>query len=186
MRPKSILRKCHYLFTESFRPILFKLFIQPHFDYCSTLLLHSLNKNFRGERLNKCFIKSAKRLLKCNKLNASLTLEEQLNILKKFNIFPLFYRQFYIFCTFLFNVMKNRNTTLSNLFIVNSSRTRSSYLIPKYSTDFKKYSFSVISTNLLNVFINNYLEENCTINKFKFFLKASVVSEYHKSVRFWT
>jgi hypothetical protein len=181
-----LLRKCHYLFTESFKPILFKIFIQPHFDYCSTLLLHSSKRNIKRDRLNTCFIKSAKRLLKCKKLNVNLTLEEQLNILAKFNIFPLFYRQFYMYCTFLFNIMKNKNTILCNLFVVNSSRTRSSYIIPKYCTDFKKYSFSVISTHLLNVFINTFLEDNCTINNFKTFLKASVASEYRKSVRFWT
>ena len=70
--------------------------------------------------------------------------------------------------------MKNKSTRLFDLFIVNKKGTRSSYILPDYRTDFKKYSFSVISTNVLNLpgFINDCLKDNYSINKFKSFLKA--------------
>jgi hypothetical protein len=40
----NVLKKCAYLFDIQFKTILFKLFIQSQFDYCSTLLFHLNNK----------------------------------------------------------------------------------------------------------------------------------------------
>lgn len=95
-----------------------------------------------------------------------------------------------MYCTFLFNILKNRNTNLCNLFKEkkndNDIQTRSIYVIPYFRTDFKKFSFSVISTQLLNGFIHTFVKDNKKIEFFQKFLKASVASEYRKSVRFWT
>ena len=81
-----LLNKSLYLFTKSFVPILFKIFIQSQFDYCSTLIIHFSDKS-NHSRLNTCFAKSIHRLLKL-KLYSS-TPEEQYNVLfSKFNILP--------------------------------------------------------------------------------------------------
>ena len=75
--------------------------------------------------------------------------------------------------------MKNRNTNLCNLLTestIKTIKTRSIYVIPEFSTDFKKYSFSVISTQLLNGFMHTFLKDNKTIEFFQFYLKASVAS----------
>ncbi len=41
----NVLKKCAYLFDLQFKTILFKLFIQSQFYYCSTLLFHLNNKS---------------------------------------------------------------------------------------------------------------------------------------------
>ena len=69
-----LLKKSLYLFTENFKPILFKLFIQSHFDYCSTLYIYFSNKN-HILHLEKCFTKSIYLIIGV-KL-AKLTLEDQ-------------------------------------------------------------------------------------------------------------
>ena len=50
-----ILAKSIFLFTEKFRSILFKLFIQSHFDYCSSLFLHLSNSD--SNKLERCLAK---------------------------------------------------------------------------------------------------------------------------------
>ena len=55
------LRRCFYLFNENFKSTLFKLFINTHFDYCSTILSNiSLDSS---SRLEKCFSRSLSILL---------------------------------------------------------------------------------------------------------------------------
>ena len=50
----SVLKKSSYLFDLKFRTILFKLFLQSKFDYCSTILFRTSICN--SIRLDKCFI----------------------------------------------------------------------------------------------------------------------------------
>ena len=45
----NVLKNCSYLFDIQFKTVLFKLFIQSQFDYCSTLLFH-LNKQVRSRK----------------------------------------------------------------------------------------------------------------------------------------
>jgi hypothetical protein len=52
-----------YLFSIDFRSILFKLFIQPLFDYCSSLFMHLDNK-IDQNRLTSDFFKINKKTLK--------------------------------------------------------------------------------------------------------------------------
>ena len=89
-----LLSKSISLFTNKFRPTLFKLFIQPHFDYCSTIYMYLANETDR-ERLSKCFSKSIQRLVNVNTFG--LTLEQQHGILRPFKILSLYYRQFFRF-----------------------------------------------------------------------------------------
>ena len=180
-----LLRKSLYLFSDNFKPILFKIFILPHFDYCSTLVMHLSNAYYK-ERLNRCYIKSIKRLLKLSHFSISSDLNSQYTILQNYNILPLFYRQFYRYCTFLFNVLKNKNTILCTYFVKNNNQTRSDFVLPKFNTVFKKYSFSVISCNLLNGFISNCFNDNLSIFSFKNFLNADIARRYDASVRFWS
>ena len=137
-----LLKRSLYLFTESFKPTLFKLFIQSHFDYCSTLYIHFSNKN-HIIKLEKCFTKAILIIIKV-KL-AKLTLFEQytaLNNTKKnkinFNILPLKHRFFFHLCTFIFNIFKNNNETFINIFNSHKSQsvTRDPYKIPKFKKTF--------------------------------------------------
>ena len=68
---------------------------------------------------------------------------------------PLFYRHFFRYCTFLFNVCKYDNCVLYKYFVKNNSKIRSDFVIPFFKSNFKKYSFAVISCNLLNTFISS-------------------------------
>ena len=72
-----LLSKSIFLFTEKFRSTLFKLFIQSHFDYCSSLFLHL--SNLDSNKLERCFAKSIRRLLDINLDN--LDLDEQFKLL---------------------------------------------------------------------------------------------------------
>ena len=146
-----LLRKSLYLFTDNFKPILFKLFIQPNFDYCSTLLMH-ISTITQRDKLNSCFIKSVKRLLKLKKLTINTPIENQKIILEPYNILPLFYRQFFRYCTFVFNVLKNKNLFLNTCLKDKTDRkTRSDFIIPVFKTNFKKLSFSVIAFAILQL-----------------------------------
>ena len=58
----NVLKKCAYLFDIKFETILFKLFIQSQFDYCSTLLFHLNNKSDQ-EKLETLFSKSLNKFL---------------------------------------------------------------------------------------------------------------------------
>ena len=104
-----LLNKSLYIFTYTFKPILFKLFIQSQFDYCSTLIIHQTNKNNK-DRLITCFNKSIKRILNINL--SHLTVDEQYHKLNTFKVLPLSFRHFFRFSTFLFNIILNNNTEI--------------------------------------------------------------------------
>jgi hypothetical protein len=181
-----LLNKSLYLFTENFKPILFKLFIQSHFDYCSTVIMYQSNQSYKN-RLITCFNRSIKRLLKINL--SGLALSEQHDKLKKVNILPLLYRHFFRFCTFLFNTLKNNNTFVSTSLNNNlsSSSTRNQYSELSFKKIFKQFSFISISIKLLNFFLYiEFSKENSSISKFKKFLYSDIVYLYDRSLRFWT
>ena len=105
-----LLSKSLYLFTNKFKPTLFKLFIQPHFDYCSTITLYYSNMTHQ-DRLDKCFARSIKKLLNISILSHTINIQHTL--LNKFNIKTRLHRQFFHFCTFLFNLYAQTITLLS-------------------------------------------------------------------------
>ena len=53
----SVLKKSAYLFDIRFRIILFKLFLQSRFDYCSSIFFHFTDSRC-SDRLDKCIAKS--------------------------------------------------------------------------------------------------------------------------------
>ena len=159
-----ILNKNIRIFSINFRPILFKLFIQSLFDYCSTIFLH-LNKKGDINKLEKCFNKSIYRILKIKISN--LDIQTQYKELSKYRILPLFYRKFSYYICFLYRIMSRRNTILFNRinnFLkpeeVDHSRTRNAYIRPTFKTNLYKYSFSSISIQTLNITQNKFLEHN--------------------------
>ena len=153
----SVLKKSSYLFDLKFRTILFKLFLQSKFDYCSTILFRTSICN--SIRLDKCFSKALKRYLHINLNNMELA--EQFNYLKQFTLLPLKMRFFQNFVFFTFTLLKeNKENVLLNS-VLNLKRERSLrfsvFHEPKYLTSLYQFSFISIAIRLLNSFINSNL-----------------------------
>ena len=167
-------------FPYAFRTILFKLFIVPIFEYCSTTFIHLGNKT-RRSKLQNCFNRSIKKLLYIELDH--LSEQEQLVALKKSNILPPFYRQFYHFCCFIIIILKNTKLDLFN--ILNSNKTvRNNYTQPLALTKFMQNSFLVISIKTLNLFLEKLysksLSKKCSIDTLKKDVKAETLTRYHK------
>jgi hypothetical protein len=152
-----LLSRTLYLFSHKFRPTLYKLFIQTHFDYCSSLYLHMQNTTDRI-MLEKTFIKSIHRLLGID-ING-FDFKEQFAALKNYNIFPIIYRQLFHFCSFIHKIENNIRSTLfykiSKHRSTSISQTRRIYVLPMFKTNFYKFSFTTISINFYNSFLHNY------------------------------
>ena len=163
---------------------LFKLFIQPNFDYCSTLFLHFTNASDK-KLLESCYNKSINKLLKINIKNCDLSVQHQ-TLTKHFkNILPLPYRLFYHFTTFSYSIYKfNTKLSLTRKLTKHGIQTRSTANIPLFYTDFFKFSFSVISIKIYNLFLYNNLSYNKT--HFKLYLLSNIEQLFSKSVNFWT
>ena len=110
----NVLKKCAYLFDLKFKTILFKLFIQSQFDYCSTLLFN-LNNQSDQEKLETLFSKSLNKFLniklykslyvlkngKAKNKNFRLNLSDQIKVLDLYEILPIKLRFFYHFISFI-------------------------------------------------------------------------------------
>ncbi len=181
----SLIAKSIYLFSDSFKPTLFKIFIQPQFDYCSTLIQYISNKSFT-DKLNNCYAKAINRITDTNINN--LTLEEQYHKLSKYGILPLSYRLFFRFCTFVINVINNNKLEISQEIVLNVKSTRSDYTMPIYIRNVKKFSFIVIATKILNLFLTdeiNVHKGEKTKEKLKKSLLDKIIDRYNKSEQFW-
>ena len=168
----ALLTKSSCLFPVKFKPTLFKLFVLPHYDYCGSLFM-KVNSTTKQGLLIKNFNTSILRFLKINLFN--LTTSEQFMRLKTIKILPCVYRQFFHFCTFLYDFKSNNGLVLNdklNSYLKEHSTTRSIYSSPPIGTDF---SFITIGIKLLNFFylINARLNE-----KDKFFIKKSKFRVY--------
>ena len=117
----------------------------------------------------------------------SLTGKDEFILLSKYNIFPLKYRLFFNFCTFLFNLCKNNNIFFLNNFKTNSISTRNKYLGNSFKTNYGKYSFTTISTKILNEFLAVHIELGSQ-NFFKNYLRmnTNLFDLFNSSIRFWT
>jgi hypothetical protein len=162
-----ILSRNRFLFPLKFCPILFKLFIYPYFDFCSTTYLHLLKED--RKKLERCFSKAIYRTLRVNIHTSDYS--KQFEILKNFNILPLSYRQFYYFTQFLYKIITRKSSNLykkvckydKRSFSSNTSfpiSTRNTFTEPSFKTNFSKYSFSRISVKTLNLFLNEYICNN--------------------------
>ena len=167
-------------FPYKFRTTLFKLFIVPVFDYCSTAFIHLGNKT-RRNKIQNCFNRSVKKLLFVEL--ESLREEQQLEALKFCNILPPFYRQFYHFCCFIIIVLKNSKLDLSGM-LDSKKKVKNNYSQPLANTNFMQNSFLVISIKTLNLFLNklysNSLETKSSIDTLKKEVKAETILRYHK------
>ena len=90
---------CAFLFDAEFKEILFKLFILPFYDYCSTLFFH-FNNQTDSKRLIKPFSKNIFKFLKIKlftinnnakniNCNYEMDLSKQVNFLNSINILPI-------------------------------------------------------------------------------------------------
>jgi hypothetical protein len=147
----GLLKKGSYLFTDKIKPTLFKLFIMNRFEYCGVTWLHSINQVCL-DHLEKCFAKSILRFLRINIFSDKLTVKDKFIILSKFNILPLKYRLLFHYCTFLFNLIINKNIFFTNNenYAKNPHNTRNRYVENKFKTNYGQFSFITISTKLLN------------------------------------
>ena len=96
------------------------------------------------------FYQIRQEIVETKKLTINTPIENQKIILEPYNILPLFYRQRFRYCTFVFNVLKNKNLFLNTcLKVKTDKKTRSDFIIPVFKTNFKKFSFSVIASHIL-------------------------------------
>ena len=126
-------------FPSKFRTSLFKLFIVPNFEYCSSLF-YVLNSNSLKKKLEYCFAKSAKRIMNINLFNK--TESEQFKLLQILNILPLTYRLLYHYLCFIFIILNNSQLELYILIENYYSRRelRSAFSLHKINKDMKLYS----------------------------------------------
>ena len=146
-----LLNRSKYLFPLHFRTILFKLFILPIIDYCSSIFIVSNIKS-----IDKAFKKSLLILTNINLFN--IDVESQIILLKKYNLVLIHYRLFYHFCTFTINLLKyNKGEALISKFNTNNTQShnlRNRFCLPNFHSNIKKFSYITIATKLLNAFIN--------------------------------
>ena len=110
-RKAFILSWPFYLFNPDFKSILFKLFIFPNFDYCSTLFYFN-----NCSILSKFYIKNFKLFLNLD-IHNNDDLSMQLSVFNHLNILPLKLWFFTHYCTFLHSLFFNQVCSpLINLF----------------------------------------------------------------------
>lgn len=144
------------LFSPKFRIILFKLFILPNFDYCSTLLIQSSSLNM--EKLRKCYKRNIKLFLKIDLSNQNVY--EQFSSLSHLNVLPLSIRLLTRFTVLAHSILRtdHENELSSYLIKQGSSRQlRQAYIIPPCRTNLWKASFTNSVTKLLNAFLAKHL-----------------------------
>ena len=185
----GLLCKSSYLFTDKIKPSLFKLFIMNRFEYCGAAILHLPNRKCL-DRLEKSFSNSISRFLSIFitfNINYFQDIDSFSILKKKFNIFPLKYRLFFHFCTFLFNLCKSNNIFYKNNFIRNSRNTRAVFMENQFKTDFGKFSFTTIATKILNKFLTTHLDLGSSTT-FKNFLRLdlNLFNLYEGSKGIWT
>ena len=175
-----ILSRCAHLFNLNFKTVLFKLFIQSHFDYCSTVFSHLSTAS--TTRINRCFSRAIHKLLKIN--IKGLNVDNQLSALSTFNILPLQLRRFLRFNMFLFSLCKLNNTSVlfNNIFI--NRNIKDNLILPKCHYDLLKFSFTTILIKLLNLFVLQNLYRSK--DNFLAFLKSKINIFFGKSSDFFS
>jgi hypothetical protein len=175
-----ILSRCAHLFHLNFKTVLFKLFIQSHFDYCSTVYSHL--SVISTSRINRCFSRALRKLLNINIKN--MDIDQQLATLSPFNILPLALRRFNRFITFLYSICKYNNTSFLFLNIFKNRNLKDNLITPKCHTDLLKYSFTSISIKILNLFLLANLFR--PKNDFLSFIKTNSLKLFLKSTDFFS
>ena len=180
----GVLKKSAYLFDLRFRIILFKLFIQSRFDYCSSIFFPFTDKRC-VDRLDKCFAKSLKVFLKIN-INTQ-DLQQQFEHLAIYKLLPLKIRFYQNLIFFIFSLLKT-NLNGSLIDSINSHRkTRSSRSIfsePYYNTKLYQFSFVSLAIKLLNFFI--YRNLDLSDLSFRSMLNSNIWAYYSAHSKFWS
>ena len=176
----QILSRSFSLFDMKFRGILFKLFIVPNFDYCSTLVVSTNSimlqqHNLAMVKLIKCFNRSLRVFISINLTSYFNDLDEQIAILKAFNIKPLVLRLFVNYCCFVYNIVKNKENMASN-FKLNCSERTGNYTYGSIG-NWGTYSLVKIASNLLNRYLKNHMELNKM--QFKALINKNTLTLYY-------
>ena len=164
------------LFPDNFKSILFKLFIYPHFEYCSSLFF--LTSKLNLIKLNKSFSKSIERFFNFS-LDYTLPIQNQASFLSKFSLFPLNIRLFIHLSKLIYKIIKFKICTflIPNFNNIAHLNLRSNSRISKSNSHFGKYSFSNISIKLLNNFINKNIDSS--LNTFANYLLKDCIKLYN-------
>jgi hypothetical protein len=166
------------IFSVRYRFIIIKMFIVPHFEYCSVLFFNNLGSNFN--KLEKKYNWSFSRVVNIKPKNyANLTIFYE--FLKKHKLLPLQIKLFNHFCFFLFKIIQNKNLCkklFPNIIAKENSRTRSAYNTDCSKTHYKKYSFSFLSSRILNNFLD--MHSNKSLKEFTKFVCENNLILYNK------
>ena len=156
-----IISRCRYLFPTDFKVTLFKLFVLPHFDYCSTLMISTSQSLLC--KLEKCYYRAMKQIVNV-KVSAEYDYAMQFNMLAHLNIQPPLVRMFKRYAQLVYNTVKFRSTpTLSERVIRRAdNRLRNAYIEPSFKHKHGKHTFSRIAPKLLNSFLDQMTALNPT------------------------
>ena len=160
----KLIAKSFFLFDLNFKSTLFKLFIIPYFEYCSSLVicsnsisLYAQNPNIM--RLNRCYNKNIKLFLNINLCGLENNLKVQLKLLSPFKIMPLYIRlfrklAFYTIKLFVKNSSKKllNNINASKLPSNGQMTTRQSFKIKEFKSKWGLNSFRHLAKKLANKF----------------------------------
>ena len=158
-----IISRSMNLFSPKFKITLFKLFIMPHFEYCSTIYagpnaLFSQYLNTRMKSLCSCFSRYVRLFLKVKLRGLENDYKKQTRVLSPFNILPLVLRLYRHYCHFVFNMYSQRSAPyLVSLYLPADGHysLRNKLSNPQNSNNFGLESFINLSTHLLNQFIES-------------------------------
>ena len=152
----------------------FKTFIQPHFDYCSSLTIY-MSKTLISQ-IEKLFNNCVFKLLKINLFYK--TLDEQYSCLHEFNILPYKLRIFSNLCSFSHKILNNKilpniKKNLSNSTVTYNLRDKPIFVVPKYRTKSGSKRLTIFLSNFINKTIRfSYM---LTFTDFKYFISSNIL-----------
>ena len=177
------------IFSEKFRITLFKLFIVPNFDYCSTTFFFISTTS--QKRLEKCFTKSLKTLTKINLTNYDLN--QQFLVLSKLNILPLPIRYFLRLCSLILTIFFNNKLELNNELLMHKKPNlarKYNFRIPSVIAPVYRNSFITTSLKILNEFLYQNILDNQNDNdgliKIKKKLRTEIFMYYNTCLKIWS
>ena len=162
-----------YLFSSKFRTTLFKLFILPNLEYCSSLFIKSSQHNI--DQLERCFRKNLKVFTRLSIPKGDQM--EQYTLLKSANLLPLQMRLLEHFIMLIHSLLRNHKAVniIAKLQRNNSAMNlRNSYIPPRFKSNVYKISFNSLATRMLNELPKDLkeLSKNQTISHLNKFIKT--------------
>ena len=155
-RKAFVISRRFFLFNKKFKSTLFKLFLMPHFEYCSSIFALTTSEN--RTRLDKCFTKNIKLFLNVNIKDESTRSQECL--LRDYKIQPLVLRLFFHLCMFLHSSFFNECVQVTCFFKRHTApyQLRYQMIAPVIHKRFGANSLTHIGTIILNSFLTPYLK----------------------------